>query len=107
MSKFATFTPADWHAYHEEQRRKGRIWTWAGTQVRNALREGVLIKASACEECGAADRVIEAAHIDYTAPLVVRWLCQPCHRKWDAAEPKTPVEDLVPRQRRTFHSAVA
>jgi hypothetical protein len=31
---------------------------------------------------------LEAAHHDYSRPLEVRWLCPPCHRAWDSAQPK-------------------
>jgi hypothetical protein len=43
-----------------------------------------------CENCGLARRV-ERHHHDYTRPLVVIWLCKPCHaladklrRRWEA-----------------------
>lgn len=59
----------------------------AGEAVRRAIRSGRLIRPGTCEECGIAG-AIEAAHSDYTKPLDVRWLCQPCHRAWDSREPK-------------------
>ncbi len=52
------------------------------------VKAGHLIRPAACEECGAGDRRIEAAHRDYDRPLDVRWLCRSCHVKWDRAEPK-------------------
>lgn len=38
-----------------------------------------------CEVCGVAPwdgyrRIVEAHHEDYAQPLLVRWLCPPCHR---------------------------
>lgn len=51
------------------------------------VKAGNIIKPSQCEECGSDGR-IEAAHFDYSRPLDVRWLCVPCHRRWDKREPK-------------------
>lgn len=53
-----------------------------------ARKSGRIIKPSACEECGATGCQIDAAHRDYSRPLDVRWLCRPCHSRWDHAEPK-------------------
>lgn len=57
--------------------------------VRRALRAGTLVKAAACEQCGATEVAIEGAHADYDQPLLVRWLCRSCHRRWDRSAPKT------------------
>jgi hypothetical protein len=69
--------------------RRHQVMTNASHAVRRALRSGRLTKPTACEACGAGDRVIEGAHKDYARPLDVRWLCRPCHRAWDAREPKS------------------
>jgi hypothetical protein len=37
-----------------------------------------LKRPAKCERCGRRDNV-DAHHPDYTQPLVVNWLCQPCH----------------------------
>ena len=60
----------------------------AGNAVHRALRAGLLTRPDYCEDCGNTGR-IEAAHADYSRPLEVDWLCQPCHRGWDASEPKS------------------
>lgn len=57
--------------------------------VRNALRTGDLRKGEVCDFCGEQNIFLEAAHADYSKPLDVRWLCRPCHRKWDRREPKS------------------
>ena len=49
---------------------------------------GHVVRPTQCEECGASDRPIEAAHYDYDQPLRVRWLCRSCHRRWDKHDPK-------------------
>jgi len=65
------------------------------TKARNAqsllryhIEAGHIIRPTSCEECGATNRKIEGAHFNYDEPLRVRWLCIPCHRRWDKREPK-------------------
>ena len=60
----------------------------AQSLVRYHLSTGRLVRPAACEECGATDVAIEAAHFNYDEPLRVRWLCRPCHRRWDKQQPK-------------------
>jgi hypothetical protein len=60
-----------------------------GEAVRRAVRDGVLVRATACEQCGVSDKPLEAAHFDYALPLMVRWLCRSCHRRWDQSDPKS------------------
>ena len=64
-----------------------KIGSPARAKVRWAVKRGDLVKAAACQWC--AGQPVEAAHSDYTKPLQVLWLCRPCHRRWDRAEPKT------------------
>lgn len=54
---------------------------------RRGLRDGVIVRPTVCEECGAEPlplkdgrSSIQGHHHDYTKPLEVRWLCIPCHR---------------------------
>jgi excisionase family DNA binding protein len=61
----------------------------AGDRVKAAVKAGLIVRGSACEVCGSTMGTIEAAHADYSKPLEVRWLCQPCHRWWDRNFPKT------------------
>jgi len=56
--------------------------------VARAIGRGDLVRPAQCQQCGGSG-FIEAAHTDYALPLEVRWLCRPCHRRWDRAEPKT------------------
>src|SRR5690606_10306486 len=44
----------------------------------NAVRDGRLKRPSACEGCGKEVRT-EKHHPDYSKPLLVVWLCKPCH----------------------------
>ncbi len=48
--------------------------------VHAALRSGHLIRPMSCERCGCT-RKMTAHHPDYSRPLVVMWLCHPCHSK--------------------------
>jgi len=57
--------------------------------VKAAVRDGRLIRPAVCEQCGEGGRDIDAAHSDYMKPLDVRWLCNSCHARWDAREPKS------------------
>ena len=61
----------------------------AGYRVKWAIKRGTLTRGTACEACDATGVKIEAAHSDYSRPLDVRWLCIPCHRRADHANPKT------------------
>lgn len=49
--------------------------------VSNAVRDGLLVKPNSCECCGGNEK-IEGHHDDYTKKLIVRWLCETCHKKW-------------------------
>jgi len=60
----------------------------AQSQLRNHVITGRIIRPNTCEQCGKQNCRIEAAHYDYEYPLVVRWLCVSCHRKWDKEFPK-------------------
>lgn len=50
----------------------------ARAKLNNAVRDGRVIKPSACENCG---RIVKltAHHPDYSEPLKVVWLCYECH----------------------------
>jgi len=51
-------------------------------QVEYAIKRGDLVKPTTCSACGyraTAARQIHAHHPDYSKPLEVVWLCQPCH----------------------------
>jgi hypothetical protein len=52
--------------------------------VAKAIREGAITRPLNCSECGVTGR-IEAHHDDYDQPMVIRWLCRPCHRCADMA----------------------
>lgn len=72
-------------AHRERIRISGR----ARDAVARAIERGDLVRPGTCEECGVTVKRIEAAHDDYTKPLQVRWLCKPCHARWDHDDPKT------------------
>jgi hypothetical protein len=49
--------------------------------VRNALRAGKLVQSKVYEACDGTHK-IEGHHDNYLEPLVVRWLCEACHKQW-------------------------
>lgn len=51
----------------------------AQNAVNNALRDGRLRRADACQVCGAVFE-LHAHHADYSKPLDVLWVCPKCHR---------------------------
>ena len=66
--------------------------------VRYYILSGLMVRPVICEECGATDRSIEAAHYDYDQPLKVRWLCRSCHRRWDKQDPKNGTYVVVNKE---------
>jgi len=44
----------------------------------NAIRDGRLKRGEHCEGCG-LQKPIQKHHPDYARPLLVLWLCKPCH----------------------------
>ena len=66
---------------HENYKNRRPIAFAAHIITRNYIRDGKLIPAPECSVCGSTYK-IEGHHDDYTKPLEVRWLCNPCHRKW-------------------------
>lgn len=50
--------------------------------VNNKVKNGTLVKADSCEDCGTTDLRLHGHHDDYAKPLEVRWLCPVCHKAW-------------------------
>ena len=69
-------------------RRTTRKARSAQSLLRYHIQAGHISRPTTCEECGATNRSIEGAHFNYDEPLRVRWLCVPCHRRWDKRQPK-------------------
>jgi hypothetical protein len=60
----------------------------AQVTLATAVRYGRLVRPDSCEQCGQKpprNRLgrssIQGHHDDYSKPLEVRWLCQPCHNR--------------------------
>lgn len=51
----------------------------AQQQLRNAVKTGLVIRPTVCDNCQSGGR-IDGHHEDYSKPLDVMWLCDPCHK---------------------------
>lgn len=60
-----------WRAQHPERAR-------AHKKTAHAIKDGSLIAPARCEGCGLNKR-LDKHHPDYSKPLLVVWLCKPCH----------------------------
>ena len=54
------------------EKYKARMALW------NAISAGTVAAPDACEHCGSASR-LHGHHVAYDSPLLVTWLCRPCH----------------------------
>lgn len=70
-------TKGGYNKYRAKWNAKNPLKMKAHKMVANALRDGRLYKLP-CETCG-KERV-DAHHDDYSAPLVVKWLCRIHHK---------------------------
>lgn len=61
------------HPLTPEQRFKDNARSKAGRYKRRGL-----LQPLPCETCGTTVKV-EMHHIDYRYPLIVAWMCRPCH----------------------------
>jgi hypothetical protein len=82
---------AKWYAANKHKRA-------AHDKVSKALSSGRLVKPEACQSCGASCARIEGHHKDYSKPLEVEWLCDPCHS--DAHRKVVVPADFRPRKSR-------
>ncbi len=64
----------NWQSRNPEKRQ-------CHNDLNNAVRDGVVLKPTACSSCGITDVKIHGHHPDYTQPLAVIWLCAPCHSR--------------------------
>lgn len=62
----------EWDRKHPDRAR-------AQTQAARAVRAGKLTKPTLCEGCGLPKNRLEKHHPDYSKPLLIVWLCKPCH----------------------------
>jgi ribosomal protein S27AE len=78
--------PGRQQAYYQTWAERNRQKQRAHSAVKIAIRKGILLKED-CEKCGATSR-IHAHHDNYSEPLVVRWLCLPCHKEHHRLNPQ-------------------
>jgi len=58
-----------------------RIKQRARSRMTYAIKKGVLVRPTHCEDCKRPYKGLHGHHEDYTKPLDVEWLCPPCHSK--------------------------
>lgn len=75
--------------WKSNNKHRNAISSLASKKVSKAIKAGILLRPTTCEQCGGTGKQITAAHHDYSKPLDVRWLCRSCHSRWDHATPKT------------------
>lgn len=67
----------------KDTRQRGRLRRHVVVQgrVRKAIKTGELVPDEHCSRCGHdfSEHRRHAHHADYSKPLEVEWLCQPCH----------------------------
>jgi hypothetical protein len=78
----------------------------ARQQVTDAREAGRLRPPLRCQECTNVAR-LESHHDDYTQPLLVRWLCRPCHRLADQAMRRPAVEFRQKKRARAHRRTAA
>lgn len=61
------------------RRRTRSIASKCRDLLNDAVRVGVVIRATICSECGRKDLRIQAHHESFYRPLDVEWLCTECH----------------------------
>jgi len=66
-------------AWREKNKEKLKNKTDTHKLVMYAVKLGILSKPKECSKCGQMKR-IEGHHEDYSKPLEVIWLCNPCHQ---------------------------
>lgn len=68
-----------------------RNWRQAnpvGQRAHNASARAGLVAPALCEGCN-QEKKLEKHHPDYSQPLLVMWLCKPCHALADKVRRKT------------------
>ena len=101
-----------WAANHPEKRAEiSRIWVQNNRDRRNqhnrswierneekkrcynlvagAIRSGRLVADTECLICKSSGVLLEAHHQDYSKPLAVMWLCDPCHKRLHIEQRRT------------------
>ncbi len=66
------------HKVCTEWNRRHPEWRKATLVANRAVRDGKLIAPTHCEGCNLPKR-LEKHHPDYSKPLLILWLCKPCH----------------------------
>ncbi|TIQ11013.1 hypothetical protein [Mesorhizobium sp.] len=56
---------------------------WSHVAVASAIRRGILVRPTCCENCG-EEKLLDAHHEDHRRPLDVKFWCRACHARHHA-----------------------
>lgn len=65
--------------YSKKRYQKFKVKAIARTKVHAAVKAGEIIKPTICASCG-TEALLQGHHEDYSKPIEVIWLCDPCHK---------------------------
>lgn len=60
-------------------RKRNPEKAYAHNAAEYAMKKGIIKRATICERCGKADRLLHKHHPDYSKPIQILWLCTACH----------------------------
>lgn len=84
----------DHHIRADKYKKQYPFKRKAHAQISNALRYGFITKPNICSVCGVEKRIY-GHHEDYSKPLEVVWVCQPCHYQIHAKKKELIGIDVV------------
>lgn len=94
--RFAEFTkkwrsenPERWLEIQRKWQKENSDKLRCHQKLRYAVQNGYVLKSTICQFCGATDTPIEGHHQDYSKPLEVMWLCDPCHKRLHVQQRRT------------------
>lgn len=85
--------------YEKKYNKKNKAKRYAHRKAQYAIEKGLLPKQTHCSCCGLETNQLVKHHSDYSKPLVITWLCNPCHgiyHRINSKIHKAPLELILP-----------